>query len=104
MRQDVRLRLYKRSIMIAQPGVDGKAPPHLRANMDPTDADRVLMITNMLENAMGPGFELQGCGYLDLERLDQVKGHDPRVVCIFPLHDKSWTSHTLADRVTWVGN
>eukprot|EP01043_Picozoa_sp_COSAG02_P000235 COSAG02_NODE_4_length_69935_cov_46.806590_43_plen_923_part_00 len=70
----------------------GKKACGLREMLNPTEADRIQLTAMLLSKQQGRG----GCGFGNIEHLEEDANKDPRVVCIFPLHNKEWNRHVTA--------
>lgn len=78
--------------------VDGRAGhgghgAGLREVVKPTEADRIQLTALLLSKHQGRG----GCGFGNIEHLEEDQDDDPRVVSIFPLHNKEWTTRVTAE-------
>jgi hypothetical protein len=58
----------------------------LGVHLDPSEADRIQLISLLLTKDDTRG----GCGFGNLEHLDEDEDHDPRIVAIFPLHNPEY--------------
>lgn len=58
----------------------------LEVHLDPSEADRIQLISLLLTKDEVRG----GCGFGNLEHLDDDEDHDPRILAIFPLHNPEY--------------
>ena len=70
----------------------GKEAGGLREMLNPTEADRIQTPAMLLSKQQGRG----GCGFGNIEHLEEDTNKDPRVVCIFPLQNKEWNRQVTA--------
>ena len=64
----------------------------LREVLNPTEADRIQLTALILSKHQDRG----GCGFGNIEHLEEDENDDPRVVSIFPLHNKEWSKRVTA--------
>lgn len=64
----------------------------LREVLSPTEADRIQLTAMILSKAEERG----GCGFGNIEHLEEDPNDDPRVISIFPLHNKEWSRRVTA--------
>lgn len=70
----------------------GERSGGLREMLNPTEADRIQLTAMLLSKQQGRG----GCGFGNIEHLEEDTHKDPRVVNIFPLHNKEWNRQVTA--------
>ena len=64
----------------------------LREVLNPTEADRIQLTAMILSKHEERG----GCGFGNIEHLEEDPNDDPRVISIFPLHNKEWSRRVTA--------
>ena len=67
---------------------DHNAP---RPLLEPTEADRILVTAEILSWPVERG----GIGLGNLEHLEEEPHHDPRIVAVFPLHNRDWRTYEV---------
>jgi hypothetical protein len=73
----------------------GQQGAGLREELNPTEADRIQLTAMLLAKHQGRG----GCGFGNIEHREADPDDDPRIVSIFPLHNKQWIRRVTAQ---WV--
>ena len=66
----------------------------LQVRSEPTEADRVQLTAMLLTMDEARG----GCGFGNLEHLDDDEDHDPRIVAVFPLHNPEYVETIIKVR------
>ena len=66
----------------------------LQLRWEPTEADRIQLTALLLTMDEARG----GCGFGNLEHLDDDEDHDPRIVAAFPLHNPEYVETITAVR------
>jgi hypothetical protein len=69
---------------------DPEHGPVLREVLSPTEADRIQLTAMILSRPVKRG----GCGWDNIEHMDDDPLRDPRVVAVFPLHNMDWVERS----------
>lgn len=62
---------------------------------EPTEADRIQLTAILLQKPEERG----GCGFGNIEHLEDDEAHDPRIVSIFPMHNPEYVATILKVRL-----